>query len=242
MTDQEIEGQVVIEAAMDGLLKHFKDGTLRFCITIDPPHAQEFLRHFLEIGTPVFIAKRALPSSPRADQWSPAEIERMRTAAPVKINHTKGAFGEQAKALRLHTDWMGNPRVWAAFGTDADFLEWCQLQSCPWESGDHGGDVVAAHVRRVANGAGVGIKPQFSAIPLCHTHHDLQHRHGEGAALGGKEWFDRQRMKHVHDWLWHAMKVTLGAASMSQVAPSELLSYAEASDIAQYLPECYRSG
>lgn len=224
---------MVVPASMDGMLKHYKDGTLRFAITIDPPHAQTFLRHFLEIGTPVALAKLGAPNT-------------VPTARP------KGPYGREAQILRMHTNWTGNPRVWAALGTDEEYLLWCEKQSCIGPKGATSplapacclpcsGDVVAAHVRRVANGAGTAIKPPYSAVPLCDGHHRAQHSSEFGeAAFGGKEWFDRQRMEHLHSWLWHQMRQLFGVHSMTDLEPHRLLEWAESVGLVDCLPDCYR--
>lgn len=93
-------------------------------------------------------------------------------------------FGKQASEL-YRTGFFYAPAVLEAIGTDAEFLLWIKSQPCAAEHlGDCNGDVVAAHVRRIANGAGTGIKPNnYSAIPLCHKHHALQHQNGESALV-----------------------------------------------------------
>ncbi len=174
--------------------------------------------------------------------------ERGRTTAsarPKTPKTAKGEYGEQAQKLRLYSNWMGNPKVWEAFGTDEEYCAWVQEQECAycgrkpdWEMDTYVKNE-CAHVRRVANGAGEAIKPPFSAIPLCHKDHGIQHQHGEGH-FGGKEWFDRERMKHLADWLWGQMKQTFSVASMRELPPATLLEYAEAAELERFLPECYR--
>lgn len=94
-----------------------------------------------------------------------------------------------AKTALLHkAGFFLNPMVLKHIGSDAQFLEWIRTQPCAASHlGDCEGDVVAAHVRRIANGAGMGIKPDnYSAIPLCHKHHMLQHQKGESALVGDR--------------------------------------------------------
>lgn len=92
----------------------------------------------------------------------------------------KGEWGKEAQILR-QSGFFRSPAVWRAVGTDKDYLEWLKTQECAAKHlGGCEGDIVAAHVRRISNGSGVGIKPkEFSAIPLCHRHHMLQHQKGE---------------------------------------------------------------
>ena len=61
------------------------------------------------------------------------------------------------------------------------FLEFVRSQpSCL--SGDPAG-VVAAHVRRVSYGAGIGRKPYLFSVALTDDEHKYQHQHGELATL-----------------------------------------------------------
>ena len=108
---------------------------------------------------------------------------RMAEAALGKVASAETKpFGKQASEL-YRTGFFYAPAVLEAIGTDAEFLLWLRSQPCAAKHlGDCDGDIVAAHVRRIANGAGTGIKPDnYSAIPLCHKHHALQHQNGESA-------------------------------------------------------------
>lgn len=108
-------------------------------------------------------------------------------SAPVVVarlnadaNHKNGPYGQHAKVL-FKSGFFSRKDLWQAMGTDAEYLEWLKTQKCAitGELGNDDNQVVAAHVRRVAEGAGVGIKPPYSAIPLNNHHHNLQHQHGE---------------------------------------------------------------
>ena len=160
---------------------------------------------------------------------------------------SRQTYGEQARALKL-SGFCRSPDVWRALGTDDEFLAWLRTQPCatpgPAPFIDPpvycGGDVVAAHVRRIANGAGMGAKPKdFSAIPLCDNHHRLQHQHGE-SALGGKEWFDRQRIQHVETWAWHRLRHILGVESLRDASPARVRAWAESKGVGHLLPREYR--
>lgn len=148
-------------------------------------------------------------------------------------------FGQQAKALKL-SGFFRAPEVWRAVGTDEEFLAWVSKQSCcASTNGFCNGDVVAAHVRRIADGAGTGIKPEYAAIPLCHLHHSRQHEQGE-SALGGKEWMDHQRLIHVERWAWDTLKEKLGYASMGDISPAIISQWAADHQVYHYLPMVYR--
>lgn len=147
-------------------------------------------------------------------------------------------YGEQAKALKL-SGFFRVPEVWHYVGSDMQFLGWLKGRRCARNDAMCFGDVVAAHVRRIADGAGTGIKPEYSAIPLCDAHHRLQHQHGE-SAIGGKEWCDAQRIKYVEAWAWDQFKFLFGVQSMADLDPARVRNVLGPHPIARYLPEAYR--
>lgn len=157
-------------------------------------------------------------------------------------------YGKEASEL-YRLGFFLNPNVLETIGTDEEFRVWlihlrCAVEASVGLSVDVGrceGDVVAAHVRRVALGAGGAIKPPYSAIPLCHHHHTLQHQQGE-SALGGKEWFDKQRAKYVTEWASHRLAQHLGAESMGHVPPDTLRAWGAIHDLTNALPRVYREG
>lgn len=89
----------------------------------------------------------------------------------------------------------------AELGTDKEFQEFVRVRaSCV--SGLGRGSCVYAHVRRAALG-GMGMKTEFSGVPLTDEEHKLQHQKGEAAVLfarfgflvtaaQAKEWFDKE--------------------------------------------------
>ena len=177
-----------------------------------------------------------------------------------------GQYGHEAYQLRA-SGFFRMPVVWREIGSDDEYLDWLESQPCaaralniptaapfimrtidgseisahrPADEKFHcDGDVVAAHVRRISAGAGIGIKPLYSAIPLCDYHHKLQHNHGE-SVLGGKEWFDRQFITHVEQWAWQTLKLDLGSKHWRDIEPRLLYQWAAARGIADHLPPAYR--
>ena len=100
--------------------------------------------------------------------------------------------------------------------SDKKYLEWLRTQpSCI--SGEYSeyvngqGMNPACHVRR-ANNSGTGYKPKFSAIPLTHKEHGIQHQYGEAALLNtkpiktmdelhnAKEWFEKKATEYYEKW------------------------------------------
>ena len=58
-------------------------------------------------------------------------------------------------------------------------LQWVRGHVCAIDSDQCEGKVEAAHVR-IGTDGGMGVKPSdIYTIPLCHFHHDQQHRLGE---------------------------------------------------------------
>lgn len=180
------------------------------------------------------------------DDEKPAQTEddknRRAASALDRITGTK-PFGKQASEL-YKAGFFFNPHVMAAVGSDQQYLEWLKTQPCcvngpvirteiPGHT--HFGDVVPAHVRRIAAGAGTSLKPEFSAVPMCDMHHKMQHQHGE-SVVGGKTFLDNQRARHLSRWM--AQRV-FNTASMGHVNPGEVTVWAVANNISHYLPESY---
>jgi hypothetical protein len=172
-----------------------------------------------------------------------ADVNDVPTApAPEK---PKPKYGAYAKALRL-SGFCRAPDVWRAAGTDEAFRAWIQTKPS-WHSGnfseyvDGVGRCVAAHVRRVADGAGTGHKPDYACVPLTDAEHQLQHQRGESALAPESEW-DKARITYVEDWCWDTIKSQLGETTMAAVEPNALLEWAKLHGVETYLPPCYRTG
>ena len=151
-------------------------------------------------------------------------------------------YPAESQALKV-SDFFRRPDVWRAIGSDAEFLAWVKTRACKAGSknntGCHGA-VVAAHVRRIADGAGTGIKPEYAAIPLCHAHHALQHAQGE-SAIAPKEQWDKWRIETVSQWCWDTLKEKLGHESWATVPPERLRGWVVINHIdLKWLPEAYR--
>lgn len=238
MTDEEAE-QSAIPATRDVIIKEYADGSLAIKIIIDPKDKQRFLRLLPDPGLRIAFVRLL------EEREKPAPAPKGRLSAPVEADKSPlPTYGKFAQALRLHIDWMGNPKVWEAFGTDEQYQEWCRDQPCAWCKKaphwemDTNVRSEAAHVRR-AGESGTAFKAPFATIPLCHECHRRQHQHGE-RDFSEPEWFDQQRIKHVHAWLWVAMKKTFSVGSMRDLPPDDLLSYAEETELDRFLPDCYR--
>lgn len=182
----------------------------------------------------------------------PGEMKRSQHVLWVTISHRNieesssvdtpgggaGTYGAEARDLRLSGFFL-RPAVWGKVGTDEEFLRWLRQQKCAACKSSQ--NVQAAHVRRVANGAGVGLKPQYSAIPLCFECHHKQHQHGE-SALGDEQWWDRMRVTYVSGWAWDELKHEMGQDSWACVEPGQLRRWARSHGFPDtWLPPSYRA-
>lgn len=215
--------------AVSRTLTTLVDGTVRLKIDFEPRYRESVMRQLGEPGTPIAVVQLDLETAQTQMQQEFIDGQKIKTE-----------YGEQAKALRL-SSFFRTPIAWRAIGNDQTFLTWLRRQPCAYcqTTPNEHNPIEAAHVRRVANGAGVAIKPEYSAIPLCHQHHALQHQQGE-SALGGKEWFDKKRIEFVSGWAWEALKTQLGFSSWSEVPPTNLCQWAQQHDLEHYLPNEYR--
>lgn len=207
--------------------KEMADGTLRVQIDVEPNDRKTFLELFPDNGDPIAVA-RLDPEAVRRHQNQTAFAE------PEK--KTKGDHGQFAKWL-VQSGFFRRPDVWKFLGTDEEFLDWLKEQDCCYHDAPdrHDGQTVPAHVRRIADGAGTGIKPEYSAVPLCNKHHLQQHQHGE-SHLGGKEWFDRQRIIWIEKWCRERLRTLSGVDTLTKLSPYHLESVMRESGINVNIP------
>jgi hypothetical protein len=233
------------------------DGTIEVKIHIDPRFKAEFHAMFPEIDMPVAIA----PLQPDF------ETETAKTKPPAaqteKAQKEDKPFG--AKASLLHKGgFFLNPHVLKCIGSDAQFLEWVRHQPCAvTQEFDRNTDEAtgetrercdAAHYRSIEGGAGTGIKPPYSAIPLVHHWHDRQTREGHSVfadqlrdlpegmndETAGRLWMERRRNHYVSLWASSMLARKFNKKSMGFVDPHDVLGWADVYDIVKWLPPGYR--
>lgn len=212
--------------------KEMADGTLRVQIDVEPNDRRAFLDMFPDNGDPIAVA--ALSREAIIAHQQGVEFAK----PPAK--KSKGDHGDFAQYL-VQSGFFRDPKVWKLAGTDKEFLDWLKRQPCCIAISVCEGDVVPAHVRRIADGAGTGIKPEYSAIPLCNGHHQLQHSQGE-SAIGGKEFCDRKRITFVQAWAKERVKAALDIDSLAQLSPHHLELFLRDSDINVNIPTEYFHG
>lgn len=205
-------------AATSRRVRTLADGTLVLEVSIEPNDASDAFGLFGSPGTPVALARLTQEAAQERLQRETITSE----------------YGHAYQILYRH-GWFLNPRVAPALGTDAEFLAWLCNQCCAFECEDCAGQIVAAHVRRIANGAGIGIKPPFSAIPLCDGHHHIQHQQGE-SALGGADKFDRLWAGYLTQWIKERLYKRFGVGTLALVSPQDFINEMTRLGIADTLP------
>lgn len=229
-------------SAIEGTIARFQslaDGTVRYIVDVSPANDRhEFHAVHASVALALLIngeaegPSAAPPATTRADTGG----NRLPSGSPPRH-----PYGESARLLKL-SGFCRSPDVWRAVGTDEEFLRWVRTQPCVLVGSQVcpcAGDIIAAHVRRIANGAGMGRKPPFSAVALCTLHHDHQHQHGEESLALKAQW-DEWRIEHVEQWCWETLRERLGYDSMGDVPPAVLHAWAEQHTVDRYLPLAYR--
>jgi hypothetical protein len=89
-------------------------------------------------------------------------------------------------------------------GTDEEYLDWLRknpsaLLGVYSEVVDGEGYCEAAHVRR-ASDSGTAYKPEYSAIPLTHEEHAMQHQKGESVFCPPK-WYENKATEYLVKWV-----------------------------------------
>lgn len=148
-------------------------------------------------------------------------------------------YGKLAQELRL-SSFLTYLDVWRATGTDAEFLAWVRTQKCVARSGQPcDGLIQAAHVWRLKDDFGKGVKGDYAAVPLCAFHHQLHHQESEDA-IGGREYMEQKRFATVTSWVWAVIKDDLHVASMRDAEPVKVLAWCQRRGIDRFLPDSYR--
>ncbi len=216
-------------AAISGVthgLKTLVDDSVNLTINIPPRYATECMKLFGKRGIDIALAALTIDAG--------LAIARAEISGGV----TEKQFGDQARKLK-QSGFFRSPDVWCYVGKDDEFLTWLRGEKCASENHDCLGDIVPAHVRRVANGSGTGIKPMYSAIALCDAHHKKQHQLGE-SAIGPEAWWSTKRIQAIENWCWFKLKTDLGYGSWAEVPPAALAQWAEQRELETYLPTCYK--
>lgn len=173
---------------------------------------------------------------------------------PETPAHSHNDYGAYYQEL-YKSGFFNNPALWHWAGTDGNYQNWVRNQpSCvsrkfsAYAEDGSGGLCEYAHVRRVANGAGTGIKPEYSGVPLTHEEHALQHAQGETALLqaygihfdDSAAWFERQAVQHRTAWVKSQIYAHFGVGSLKEIEPAEFAAWAKNISVFNALPSIFK--
>ena len=230
-------------SAIEGTIARFQslaDGTVRYIVDVSPANDRhEFHSVHAHVALALLQINGEAGDQPAGPPSPPPEQD-IGVHRP-DVSRPRHPYGASARELKL-SGFCRAPDVWRSVGTDEGFLRWLREQPCVLAGSKVDpcqGDIVAAHVRRIANGAGMGRKPEFSALPMCSHHHHLQHQHGEERLAPRAQW-DEWRIQYVEQWCWETLRAALGYESMGDVPPAVLTAWAEQHSLDRYLPLAYR--
>ena len=206
-------------------MKTLTDGTLRAVIQIEPYHLKDWVNLGLgESGVAVAVARLT---------------ERAQEGGSVPDPGPATDYGREAEKLWT-SGFLFHVDVCSVLGSDEEFLNWIRQKECCVNMDGHSGDIVAAHVRRVADGSGMGIKPEYSALPMCDGHHHQQHQQGYGAVLeGGKDGAQAMVRQYRRRWGWGKLREIMEVPSMKLADPLDVRAWAEENNLDRYLPQNY---
>ena len=223
------------------------DSSLRIVIDVSPADMQAAFRLFGSPGTGVALAR--MMDSVMVEHERP-KADGDNHPRKDKVDKT---WGQEARTL-FQSSFFRNPDVWRAIGTDKEYLEWVKRQpsAISGEFSEHHDTgeqyCIPAHVRRVEHGAGTSIKPPYAAIPLTNSEHQQTHNHGD-TSLRPDEWWDKTRIKYVHQWCWETAKTQITSdisghhlpfESFGMIPPILVEGWAMQRKIERHLPNVYK--
>jgi hypothetical protein len=132
--------------------------------------------------------------------------------------------------------------VLTALGPDSNFLQWCRGQLVCWgcsATGVEDNPIQAAHYRKVAAGAGTGIKPPYSALPLCRKCHLKQHDKGYSAVATIEIW-EGWVAKSRQEWGHQRLREVFGTTSMRAVPQAMLTDWMKEHELEKLIPKDFR--
>jgi len=201
-------------------MKEMVDGTLRVQVDIDPSDRKLFFDNFNEIDTRVCLV-------------------RLKSESQIQDETTE--TGRMAQALYKNGFFI-NPIVNSVLGSDADFLDWIRSHTVSATGKNEKPDdpIVPAHVRRVQYGSGTGIKPEYSAIPLLNSEHNLQHQKGE-SAVASREQFEKWRNSYLTKWSKLKVYEVFGIDSLKELNKQEFCNWASKNGLMRFIPTAWRT-
>lgn len=207
------------------------DGTLRLQVDVHQTDTAAALSLLCEVGRTVALA--ALDAAPEE------ELPEGPQYAESECDNNAGKLMQKL----YQAGWFHAPKVLEALGKDAMFLQWVRGQPTCWRCDAPGledNPIVAAHYRKVADGAGTGIKPPYSAISLCKNCHDEQHQHGY-SNLAPEHWWAEKVAKARQEWGHERMRTIFSTTSMTAVPAKWVVEWALEHELNSLIPQEYLS-
>lgn len=214
-------------------LRTLSDGTVRLQVDIEPNDALSAMQYFGSPNTPIAMA--CLNAEAISEHQQINEIER--------------EAGMMANSLH-RVGFFKNREVAKVIGPDKDFLVWVRKQPCAVTGATT--DIEAAHVRRVAAGAGTGIKPEYNAIALHRDVHRAQHALGEAGCLQqflpivlwneetARGFFDKHANLTRESWVKNRLYIRFGVESLKEIDFKEFAQWAAENQLEGHLSQIVR--
>lgn len=207
------------------------DGTLRLQVDVHQTDSKVALELLCEVGQTVAVA--ALADS------DAGEVEEV---AAYQENECDNSAGKLMQAL-YRGGWFHAPKVLAALGKDAGYLQWVRQQERCQQCNNPGTEeapIQAAHYRKVGSGAGTGVKPPFSAVSLCSTCHATQHAKGYSALAPVGVW-EAWVASTKAGWGHQRMRDIFETESMTAVPAQYVVEWALEHELNALIPQEFLS-
>lgn len=230
-------------SATQGTVSKFQslaDGTLRLQVDIHQTDTAQALELLCEVGRTVAIAgltDQLADERSEQERYDSVSVTGSERIVEDECDNNAGKLMQQL----YRAGWFHAPKVLQALGKDAMFLQWVRGQSTCWACDGRNLDdnpIVAAHYRKVASGAGTGLKPPYSAIPLCKFCHDKQHAHGYGV-ISPTGWWEEKVAKARQDWGHQRMRDIFRTTSMTAVPAQHVVEWALENELSSLIPSEY---
>lgn len=214
-------------------LRTLSDGTVRIQVDVEPSEALAAMQFFGSPNTPIAMA--CLNAEAISEHQQINEIER--------------EAGMMANSLH-RVGFFKNREVAKVIGPDKDFLVWVRKQPCVVTGATT--DIEAAHVRRVAAGAGTGIKPEYNAIALHRDVHRAQHALGELGCLQkflpqtlwaeetARDFFNKHADRTRESWVKNRLYIRFDVESLKEINFKEFAQWASENNLQEHLSQIVR--
>lgn len=236
------------------------DGTLRIQVDIHQNDTKDALELLCEVGRQVAVAaltdaageaivtelteSPASPPQPSCmaeERWMAEQAGAGSGRQVASEDECDNYAGKLLQQFYRNGFFHAKP-VLEALGPDSNFLQWCRGQLVCWAcnaTGEKDNPIQAAHYRKVAAGAGTGIKPPYCALPLCRKCHLKQHDKGYSAIATVEIW-EGWAAKARQEWGHQRLREIFHTTSMTAVPQSFVLEWMEEQELGHLIPKDFR--